>query len=62
LGQMEHFKHAILDRLAQPAHPIERDYFVEEGHPERAQDNESWRIMGSWMTLQSEHADQALVQ
>ena len=48
---MESFKRLILGRLAQPAHPIERDYFVEEGHPERAQyvihcPIESWRVYG----------------
>jgi hypothetical protein len=48
---MESFKHVILDRLAQPAHPIERDFFVEEGHPERAQyvihcPIESWHVYG----------------
>jgi hypothetical protein len=36
LGQMIFFKQAILNHLAQHAHPIERKLFVEEGHPERA--------------------------
>ncbi len=48
---MESFKQAILNRLAQPAHPIERELFLEEGHPERAQyiiqcPIESWRVFG----------------
>jgi hypothetical protein len=51
LGQIEVFKQAILNHLTQPAHPIERDLFVEEGHPERAQyiiqcPIESWRVYG----------------
>jgi hypothetical protein len=51
LGQMENFKRIILDPLAQPAHPIEHDFFVEEVHPERAQyvvhcPIESWRVYG----------------
>jgi hypothetical protein len=34
LGQMENFKQVILDRLAQPAHPFERERFDADGHPE----------------------------
>jgi hypothetical protein len=37
LGDMENFKQAILDRLAEPAQPIEADYFDDIGHPERAE-------------------------
>jgi len=51
LGEMMEFKQAILNRLVQPAQPIERELFVEEGHPERAQyviqcPIESWRVYG----------------
>jgi hypothetical protein len=51
LGDMENFKQAILDRLAEPAHPIEADYFDDIGHPERAEyvvqcDPEHWRVFG----------------
>ncbi len=51
LGQIESFKRVILDRLAQPAHPIERELFDNDGHPERAQyiiqcAIESWRVYG----------------
>jgi hypothetical protein len=35
LGQIENFKQIILYRLAQ--HPIERERFDADGHPERAQ-------------------------
>jgi hypothetical protein len=31
---MENFKQVILDRLAQPVHPIEREQFDANGHPE----------------------------
>jgi hypothetical protein len=37
LGQMENFKQVILDRLAQPAHPFERERFDADGHPEQGQ-------------------------
>jgi len=51
LGQIDNFKQVILDRLAQPAHPIERERFDADGHPERAQyvvhcPLESWRVYG----------------
>ncbi len=37
LDHIDDFKQVILDCLAQPAHPIEHDYFDDIGHPERAQ-------------------------
>jgi hypothetical protein len=37
LDHIDDFKQAILDHLAQPAHPIEREYFDDIGHPERDQ-------------------------
>ena len=51
LDHIDDFKQAILDRLAQPAHPIEREYFDDIGHPERAQyilqcPAEFWRVYG----------------
>jgi hypothetical protein len=51
LGQMEYFKRVILDRLAQPAHPIERELFDNDGHPERVQyiiqcPIKSWHVYG----------------
>jgi hypothetical protein len=51
LGDMDNFKHAILDRLAQPAYPFEVEYFEDIGHPERAQyvvncDPDHWRVFG----------------
>ncbi len=51
VGEIESFKQAILDRLAQPAYPFEREYFEEIGHPERAQyvincPIEHWRVFG----------------
>ena len=51
LGQMENFKWVILECLAQPAHPIEKERFDADGHPERAQyvvhcPLESWRVYG----------------
>ena len=51
LDQLDEFKQAILNRLAQPAHPIEQELFNLDGHPERAQyvlhcDPEHWRIFG----------------
>jgi hypothetical protein len=51
LDHVEDFKQAILDRLAQPAHPIELEYFDDIGHPERAQfivhcPAEFWRVFG----------------
>jgi hypothetical protein len=51
LGQMENFKWVILECLAQPAHPIERERFDADGHPGRAKyvihcELESWRVYG----------------
>jgi hypothetical protein len=51
LGDMEYFKQAILDHLAQPVHPIERELFDNLGHPERVQYVihcliESWHVYG----------------
>ena len=51
LGQLDNFKQAILDRLAQSAYPIEEEYFDDFGHPERVQyimkcDPELWQVFG----------------
>jgi hypothetical protein len=51
LDHIDEFKQAILDRLAQPAHPIEREFFDDIGHPERAQfivqcPLDFWRVYG----------------
>jgi len=51
LDELDNFKQAILNRLAQPTHPIEEEQFELDGHPERAQyvlhcDPEHWRIFG----------------
>jgi hypothetical protein len=51
LDQLDEFKQAILNRLAQPASPIEQELFNLDGHTERAQyvlhcDPEHWRIFG----------------
>jgi hypothetical protein len=51
LGELDSFKQAILNRLAQPAHPMEAEYFKNIGHPERAQyvihcQPEFWRVFG----------------
>jgi hypothetical protein len=37
LGDMEYFKQVILDHLAQPVHPMERELFDNVGHRERVQ-------------------------
>ncbi len=51
VGEIESFKQAILDRLAQPAYPFKREYFEEIGYPERAQyiincPIKHWRVFG----------------
>jgi hypothetical protein len=48
IGQVEDFKKAILDRLAQPAHPIELDYDDELAHPRFIIQCpiENWRVFG----------------
>jgi hypothetical protein len=51
LGELDNFKQAILDRLAQPAYQIEAEYFNDIGFPERAQyiincDPEHRRVFG----------------
>jgi hypothetical protein len=51
LGELDSFNQAILNRLAQPAHPMEAKYFDNIGHSERAQyaihcQPEFWRVFG----------------
>lgn len=51
LDHIDDFKQGIFDRLAQPAHQIEREYFYDIGHPDRAQfvvhcPAEFWRVFG----------------